>query len=148
MRLISLLHRPNFVSVSPHPDPSCIFSGFLFHALSGSLRACFFYIPPGKRRAKPFFSFFFSFGLSLSSFVRSKRCSGEKTFQPRVDFRVHSHAYSRSATHWARRDRGKSNSYTFRPHRRPACSASCRSRLVTSFTHSFGLARFDLNCWR
>ena len=36
------------------------------------------------------FLFFYLFGLSLRSFVRSKRCAGELTFRPRVDFRVHS----------------------------------------------------------
>ena len=72
-------------------------------------------------RAKPFFSFFFLFSLSLRSYVRSKRCAVS-----RHSSRVHSHAYSRSAVHWARRDRGKANSYTFWPHRCPAwCTQSC-----------------------
>ena len=100
VRLFSLLHRANFVSVSPHPGRFLHFF-WLSLSLSGSLRACFFYIRSVDEERKLSFPFFFLFGLSLRSFVRSKRCAGEWTFQPRVDFRVHSHAYSRSAVHWA-----------------------------------------------
>ena len=80
--------------------------------------------PLRRRRAKPVFSFssfFFVFGLSLRSLVRSKSCAGESWDIPAAcRYSRAFTAYSRSAAHWARRDCGKSNSYTFWPHRRPA----------------------------
>ena len=39
VRLFSLLHRANFVSVSPHPGRFLHFSGFLFHYLGLSEHA-------------------------------------------------------------------------------------------------------------
>ena len=43
------------------------------------------------------FLFFFLFRLSWRSFVRSKSCADDQTFQPRVDFRVHSlHTHDQS----------------------------------------------------
>ena len=95
VRLFSLLHRADFVSVSPHPGRFLHYF-WLSLSLSGSLRACLSYIRSVDEERNLSFPFFFLFGLSLRSFVRSKRCAGEYTFQPRVDFRVHSlHARGR-----------------------------------------------------
>ena len=76
VRLFSLLHRANFVSVSPHPGRFLHYF-WLSLSLSGSLRACFFYIRSVDEERILSFPFFFLFGLSLRSFVRSKRCAGE-----------------------------------------------------------------------
>ena len=129
VRLFSPLHRAKFVSVSPHPGRFLHFL-WLSLSLSWSLRECFFYIRSVDEERNLSFPFLFLFGLSLRSFVRSKRCAGEETFQRSVDFRVHSHPYSRSAAHWAPHDRGKSNSHTFWPHWRPACSACHGTQLI------------------
>ena len=83
VRLFSLLHRANFVSVSPHPGRFLHYF-WLSLSLSGSLRACFFYIRSVDEERNLSFPFFFLFGLSLRSFVRSKRCAGEYTHSSRV----------------------------------------------------------------
>ena len=72
VRLFSLLHRANFVSVSPHPGRFLHYF-WLSLSLSWSLRACFFYIRSVDEERNLYFPFFFLFGLSLRSFVRSKR---------------------------------------------------------------------------
>ena len=82
MKLFSLLHRANFVNISPHPGRFLHFF-LLSLSLSGSLRACFLYIRSVDeerriRRAKlvfSFSSFCFLVGRSLRSLVRSKSCA-------------------------------------------------------------------------
>ena len=121
VRLFSLLHRANFVSLSPHLDASCIFSGFLFQCLGLSEHD--FLHTLSRWRGKPFFPFF-SCLVGACARLWDRKYVLVSRHSSRVSiFACHSHACILAVSRaLGRRDRGKSNSYTFWPHRRPACA--------------------------
>ena len=71
-------------------------------------------------RAKRFFSFLFLVWSELALVCEIEKMCWWVDIPGACRFSRAFTACSRSAAHWARRDRGKSNSYTFWPHRRPA----------------------------
>ena len=151
VRLFSLPHRANFVSVSPHPGRFLHYF-WLSLSLSGSLRACIFYIRSVDEERNLTFPFFFLFGLSLRSFT----CEIEKLcwwvdIPSACRFSRAFTACSRSVAHWARRDRGKSNSYTSPSAQAPNCNFTLPPTVNKQTTFSIDRESYSdaiFTCWQ